>query len=142
MWHASIAELDMRRQRTTPAAELAPATKRLIVRAAKALLSDVGQMPSMVEQFVLAIHYRRAVTDLEIALLPEWWCHVPAVHQAGRGLILEKTLERPQPTGRRAEVPAQAAQEGHEVEHHDVANRAEPARRLAVPDAVDEPGRS
>lgn len=70
--------------------EVSPSTRRVMVRAAKELLAGVGQLPSAVEQFTLAIHYRRAITDEEWRGLPAAWCAIPAIHEAGRGLILEE----------------------------------------------------
>jgi hypothetical protein len=58
--------------------------------AAKLLISEVGQLPSSVEQMEIAIHYRRALTDCEYLELPPAWRAIPAVHEAGRGLILEE----------------------------------------------------
>lgn len=60
-----------------------------MIETAKLLLGGVGQLPSAVEQYTVAIHYRRAITDAEYARLPEAWCQLPAVHQAGRSRVLE-----------------------------------------------------
>ncbi len=64
--------------------------RKLVAEFSKSLLQGVGQLPSAVEQFEYAIHYRRAITDDEWKGLPEAWCAIPAVHQAGRGLVLEE----------------------------------------------------
>jgi hypothetical protein len=90
VWHASVAALDLVRRRTLQVAELSDATKRVLVRTAKRLISDVGQLPSAVEQMGgVAIHYRRALTDAEHAQLSPLWCDIPAIHEAGRGIVLE-----------------------------------------------------
>lgn len=90
MWHASVAALDMVEQRTLRVAELSDARLRVMVRTSKRLIADVGQLPSAVEDMGgVAIHYRRAITDVEYAALPGAWCALPAVHQAGRGRVLE-----------------------------------------------------
>jgi hypothetical protein len=90
VWHASVAVIDMEKRQTTPLARVPDSTKRVLVKVAKFLLGGVGQIPSAVEQMQLAIHYRRALTDKEYAALPEAWCNIPAVHEAGRGLVLEE----------------------------------------------------
>lgn len=90
MWHASIAALDIVRQCTVPTAELNPTVVMSLARTAKQLIAGVGQIPSAVELFPVAVHYRRALTDAEYARLPAAWCAIPAVHQAGRGLVLEE----------------------------------------------------
>ena len=61
----------------------------LCVKVSKSLIREVGQLPSSVEQMALAIHYRRALTDAELAKLPAAWCAIPAVHEAGRGIFIE-----------------------------------------------------
>lgn len=80
----------MQKGRTLTTAELSESTKRVAIKAAKSLLTGVGQLPSSVEQMQLAIHYRRALTDEEYSQLPQSWCAIPAVHEAGHGLILEE----------------------------------------------------
>lgn len=90
MWHASVAVLDLKRGRTALVQDLGDSTKRVIVRVAKQLLEGVGQLPSLVDQHQLAVHYRRAVTDAEWSLLPQQWCAIAAVHEAGVGVILEQ----------------------------------------------------
>lgn len=89
MWHASVAFLDMDRGRTALVEELSPSTLRVLMSTAKALLSGVGQLPSCVEAMQLGVHYRRAITDAEYALLPAAWCSILPVHQAGHGIVLE-----------------------------------------------------
>lgn len=37
----------------------------------------------------VAVHYRRALTDEEYALLTPEWCAIPAVHEGGHGKIIE-----------------------------------------------------
>jgi len=64
--------------------------RRLVVEFAKAELVGVGQLPSRVEQFEVAFHYRRALTDEEIAGLPLKWCEIPAVDLAGHGKVIEE----------------------------------------------------
>jgi len=90
VWHASVAVLDMRRGRTLQIEELSESTKRVAAKVAKLLLGGVGQIPSSLEQQVVALHYRRALTEEEYGSLPESWCAIPPVHEAGRGLILEE----------------------------------------------------
>ncbi len=80
----------MEKRRTLTVDQLSESTKRIVVMAAKDLLHGVGQLPSAVEQVEYAIHYRRALTEAEFAALPEAWCAIPAIHDAGRGLILEE----------------------------------------------------
>jgi hypothetical protein len=80
----------MVRQRTLLATEVSAVVRAVMINSAKALLDGVGQMPSSVELYHLAIHYRRALTTEEYSNLPPAWCAIPAVHEAGRGLILEE----------------------------------------------------
>lgn len=72
------------------AADCSPTTRRIQITMAKRLLFGVGQIPSAVELHPMAIHYRRGLTDAEYAALPVSWCNIPAVHEAGRGHILEE----------------------------------------------------
>ena len=90
MWHASIAVLDVVQQRTLASAELDYGTVQIAIRTAKRLLAGVGQLPSSVELMPIAIHYRRAITEAEYAGLPRAWCAIPAVHEAGHGVVLEE----------------------------------------------------
>lgn len=90
MWHASVAALNGPHDGPTPYATLSPSTQRLLVKVAKILIADVGQLPSAVEHMGgVAVHYRRGLTDEEYALLTPVWRAIPAVHEAGRGTILE-----------------------------------------------------
>jgi len=57
---------------------------------AKSMLAGVGQIPSELAQGKLAIHYRRSLTEAEIAALPQSWCAIPAVDGAGLDIILEQ----------------------------------------------------
>ena len=88
MWHASVAIFG--KERTLFMAEVSRTTRRFQIALGKRLLMGVGQFPSAVEEMTLAIHYRRALTDAEYAALPPMWCALPAVHEAGRGLLLEE----------------------------------------------------
>lgn len=72
------------------AADLSPSNQRVLVKVAKSLIAHVGQLPSAVEQMGYAVYYRRAISDFEYGLLPEVWCGLPAVHEAGHGVILER----------------------------------------------------
>jgi hypothetical protein len=90
VWHASVAALDMKNRRTLSVAEVSESTKRVLIKTAKLLLGGVGQLPSLVEQMQLAIHYRRALTDAEYSQLSASWCSILALHEAGHGLILEE----------------------------------------------------
>jgi hypothetical protein len=90
VWHASIAVLDIAQRRTLTTAELDQTAFLSMIRTAKKLLSGVGRLPSSVEQHPVAIHYRRALTEDEYARLPAEWCAIPAVHEAGRGVVLEE----------------------------------------------------
>ena len=80
----------MRKGRTLTVAEISESTKRVLIKTAKLLLGGVGEFPSSVEQMELAIHYRRALTEEEFSRLPQSWCAILPVHEAGRGLILEE----------------------------------------------------
>jgi hypothetical protein len=90
VWHSSVAALDMEKRRTLLLDEVSESTKRVLIKTAKFLLSGVGQFPSSVEAMELAIHYRRALTDEEYSQLSPDWCSIPAVHEAGRGKVLEE----------------------------------------------------
>ncbi len=90
MWHASVAVLNMKHRKTLRTAEHNDRQRRVAIRSAKTLLLGVGQMPSLVEQFEYAIHYRKAITDTEWQGLPQAWCNIPAVHEAGSGIVLER----------------------------------------------------
>lgn len=90
MWHASVAALDMDERRTLTAVEVSESTKRIMGKVAKLLLGGVGELPSSLEQMQVALHYRRSLTESEYAKLPQSWCDIPPVHEAGRGLILEE----------------------------------------------------
>jgi hypothetical protein len=70
--------------------EISESTKRVAAQTAKTLLGGVGEIPSSLEQQVVALHYRRALTEAEHSALPQSWCAIPPVHEAGRGLILEE----------------------------------------------------
>jgi hypothetical protein len=56
---------------------------------AKEELAGVGQIPSLLEQMDVAIHYRRCLTDEEMAMLTPEWCAIPAIDEAGYGKQLE-----------------------------------------------------
>ena len=64
--------------------------RKVAIEFAKSELAGVGQFPSRVEQLEVGFHYRRAMTDEEIAGLPATWCAIPAVDPAGHGKILEE----------------------------------------------------
>ncbi len=89
MWHASVAVLNIEKGKTLPIASVSEVTKRIALTTAKLLLAGVGQTPSAVEQMELAIHYRRSLTDEEVAALPEEWCAIPARDERGMGILLE-----------------------------------------------------
>lgn len=88
MWHASVAFYE--KGSAKPMDRVSESTRRVLIKTAKLLLSGVGQFPSAVEQMQVAIHYRRALTEKEYAALDPAWCAIPAVHDAGRGVILEE----------------------------------------------------
>ncbi len=90
MWHASVAVLDVERGKTLHIARLSETNKRIVIATAKALLHGVGQVPSAVEQFELAIHYRRSLTDEELAGLPAAWCAIAPRDEGGVGIVLER----------------------------------------------------
>ena len=90
MWHASVAVLDVERGKTLAIARLSEMNKRIVIATAKAMLRGVGQVPSAVEQFELAIHYRRSLTDEELAGLPNEWCAIPPRDEGGVGIVLER----------------------------------------------------
>lgn len=77
-------------RRTLKVVEVSKGTKTLMIKACKVLLDSVGQLPSSVEQLMVAVHYRRALTDDEYRLLSEAWCSIEPIHEAGHGLILEE----------------------------------------------------
>lgn len=79
----------MAKRRTLTTEELSESTLRATIGCAKSLLVDVGQKPSSVERMEMAVHYRRALTDEEYALLTPEWCAIPAVHEGGHGKIIE-----------------------------------------------------
>lgn len=90
MWHASVAVQDMAQRRTLTTRELSIDAITALGEVAKQLLSGVGSVPSAVELHSVAVHYRRSLTDEEYARLPEAWCAIQAVHEAGRGIVLEE----------------------------------------------------
>lgn len=53
-------------------------------------LAGVGEVPSLLEQLEVAIHYRRCLTEAEIATLTPEWCALPAIDEAGHGKELER----------------------------------------------------
>lgn len=87
MWHASIAVIG--KKRTLSSEEVPESSRRIVIHCAKELLAGVGQFPSSLEQMQIAFHYRRGLTDAEYERLPATWCAIPAVHEAGHGMILE-----------------------------------------------------
>jgi hypothetical protein len=88
VWHASVALVGQ--NRTLRVDELSESNKRLLITTSKSMLAGVGQIPSAVEAFQLAIHYRRSLTDAELAALPPEWCAIPPVDEGGLGTILER----------------------------------------------------
>lgn len=70
--------------------DLSDTAKAIMSRVAKRLIRDVGQLPSRLELFEVAMHYRRTITDAELAMIPAFWMRLPAVHEAGRGIVLEE----------------------------------------------------
>lgn len=71
-------------------AGLSDMNKAILIATAKALLRGVGQTPSSVEQYELAIHYRRGLTDAEVAGLPAAWCAIAPRDEGGQGIVLER----------------------------------------------------
>jgi hypothetical protein len=65
------------------------AERAIAAEVAKAELSGVGEIPSLLEQLSVAIHYRRVLTDAEIERLTPEWCAIPAIDEAGHGKLLE-----------------------------------------------------
>jgi len=90
VWHASVAYLDQGKQKTIPVSRLSEMNREILKRVAKSVLSNVGQIPSAVEQFELAIHYRRSLSVEEVAQLTMDWCSIPAIDEGGNGMILER----------------------------------------------------
>lgn len=90
MWHVSVGILDIKRGAVNPTEFLSESNRRVAIKAAKQFLGDVGQLPSQLEQMALSFHYRRAMSDAEIALLPAWFCSFVPVHNAGHGILLER----------------------------------------------------
>ncbi len=79
----------MKREVTLPMARVPESTQRIVIRAAKDLIAKVGRLPSSVERMELAIHYRRSLTDEEMALLSPQWCALVPHDRGGHGEILE-----------------------------------------------------
>jgi hypothetical protein len=90
VWHASVAVLQIEKGKTLPIGRLSDVTKRIAINTAKLLLAGVGMTPSAVEQMDLAIHYRRSLTDEEVAALPASWYAIPPRDEAGMGIVLER----------------------------------------------------
>jgi hypothetical protein len=89
VWHASVAALDDRLI-AIPVVKLSDCNRAMLIDLAKELLAGVGQIPSAVEQFGLAIHYRRSLTVDEFNGLPKTWRDLPAIDSAGVGIVLEQ----------------------------------------------------
>jgi hypothetical protein len=70
--------------------KLNPATRAAVVRELKQTLGGVGMIPSAVQRGVTAFHYRRSLTDEELAGLAPEWCAIPPVDEGGDGEILEQ----------------------------------------------------
>jgi hypothetical protein len=64
--------------------------KKLAIQFAKSELAGVGTTPSLLERHDMAFHYRRSLTDAEIATLDQRWCAIPPRDLAGEGEILEQ----------------------------------------------------
>lgn len=90
MWHASVSLLDLEKGKTLEITKLSAVNKAILIATAKSMLTGVGQIPSEVAQGTLAIHYRRCLTEAEIADLPQSWCAIPAVDGAGLDVVLEQ----------------------------------------------------
>jgi hypothetical protein len=90
VWHASVAVQSLALGRTLGVDDLTEGMRATAITAAKGLLAGVGMVPSAVEQHPVAIHYRRSLTVEEYSALPAAWCAIAAIHQAGRGLVLEE----------------------------------------------------
>jgi hypothetical protein len=90
VWHASVALLNVAKGKTLRVDNLSEMNKAILIETAKSLLCDVGQLPSTVEQFELAIHYRRSLTDVELSGLPAAWCAIAPVDEGGLGIVLER----------------------------------------------------
>jgi hypothetical protein len=82
--------MDVVKGKTLRVAKLSEMNKMILIEMSKTLLHEVGQLPSTVEQWELAIHYRRSLTDLELAGLPAAWCAIAPVDEGGSGIVLER----------------------------------------------------
>jgi len=82
--------LDIAKGKTLPIGKLSEVNKRILIAASKSMLSGVGQIPSVVESFQFAIHYRRSLTEEEICYLPGEWCALPAIDEGGLGELIER----------------------------------------------------
>lgn len=88
MWHASVAYMYDRGP--IPTAKLHRRKFELLKQVAKELLEGVGENPSKLEQYEVAIHYRKTLTEREIARLSMDWCAIPAIDESGEGILLEE----------------------------------------------------
>jgi hypothetical protein len=73
-WHVSVALLDERLW-VRHLDRISAKKRNALIRTAKRLLDGVGQLPEVLEEFPLAVHYRRALTDKELTLLPKEMVH-------------------------------------------------------------------
>ncbi|MGH3430819.1 MAG: hypothetical protein ACRDQZ_25165 [Mycobacteriales bacterium] len=93
VWHSAVAVVDSRKIHAFPLAKQSDSTIRLMISYAKALLGGVGQIPSALESFESDIHYRRSLTDEELAQIvtSELWEKMQP-QKRGRGTILSENL--------------------------------------------------
>ena len=89
MWHGSVALVNGRGA-TVPMEKISESSRRAMICQAKKLLESVGQMPSAVEQGLLAIHYRKSLSDEEVGRLPLTWCEIPPIDDGGGLIVLER----------------------------------------------------
>jgi hypothetical protein len=69
-WHVSVSLLD-EKLRVVHADRISGRNRAIMLRTANRLLFGVGQRPELLEEFPLAIHFRRALTAKELADLPK-----------------------------------------------------------------------
>lgn len=81
MWHVSIACQGKRGPELV--SSLDKPTKRFMVELARSLLEGVGDGQDYLGAGDCAIHFRRSLSPVEIAGLPQEWLAIEAVDMAG-----------------------------------------------------------
>lgn len=88
MWHASVAVWSARLSTgwsdgPIPSSRVHPDCRTAALDYCKFMLRGVGQLPSALQRNRIAFHYRRDLTDQEIAGLDKDWCAIPATVRGG-----------------------------------------------------------